>query len=368
MRGRPRSPKRRKWPDNLYEKAGREGYYYYRHPQTKAEFGLGRDLAKAIKEAVEANLKLAGLLNQPRLVDRLDGKANRTLSEWLVEFRKILERRELAINTVKTNAWRLKVLEAAHGPKVLAAITTKDLADTLREMVDDGRERSATSIRSLMTDVWAEATGAGWVTVNPTLSLSKVAAKVKRARLGLDQFLAVYEAAAELDPWVQNMLRLAIVTAQPRECLAEWEFSDFRDGVLWNERGKTGARVKLPASLAVPKLGWRLDESIAVCRDRVLSRYMLHHTRPFGTASAGDPIFIDSLTKGFARARDAANLTWEPGKEPASLHEVRSLALRLYRDAFGRDFAQALAGHKDGATTDIYTDVRGSEWIEVRAK
>ena len=90
--------------------------------------------------------------------------------------------------------------------------------------------------------------------------------------------------------------------------------------------------------------------------------------RDFTTAcdKIGDPVFIDTLTKGFARARDIAKIKPRSGMNLPSLHEVRSLALRLYRDAYGSDFAQNLAGHKDVSTTNVYTDVRGSEWIEVR--
>jgi enterobacteria phage integrase len=61
--------------------------------------------------------------------------------------------------------------------------------------------------------------------------------------------------------------------------------------------------------------------------------------------------------------RDLTDLEWK-GSEPPSLHEMRSLAARLY-DQQGVD-SQVLLGHKDPATTALYRDNRGAEWMEVK--
>jgi integrase len=369
--GRPRSPKRKNWPAYMHEP--RPGYYTWRHPKTKEEFGLGSDFKKACLQAQEANLKLADLLDKPRLVDRIERRHTRTVADWCLEFRAVLERRGLAANTIKNNESKLRAIEASSqaerpglGDLAIDAVTTKQCADFLKPWIDEGKDRSVVSLRSTLDDLFRSAAGAGWVKENPVAALTKFTAKVKRARLSLDDFKAIHAAAAASgDPWEVRLLELAIVTAQARECLVAWEFADEHDGFLWSFRGKTGVQIKLPLELAVPKLGWRLDETIKRCRDRVLSKHLVHHTRKYAYNTVGGAVFIDTATKAFARARDASGLTWGD-KQPPTLHEVRSLALRLYRDAYGRDFAQALAGHKDGSTTDIYTDVRGSEWIEVR--
>lgn len=77
----------------------------------------------------------------------------------------------------------------------------------------------------------------------------------------------------------------------------------------------------------------------------------------------GDPVWRDTLSKGFAKARDMTGLEWTG--TPPSFHEMRSLSIRLYAEQ-GVD-VQALAGHKDAATTAIYRDVRGAEWVKVSA-
>ncbi len=362
MASRPRSPKRKNWPAYLNEK--RPGYFSWRHPITGVEFGLGRDFKKASIQAMEANLKITGMLGRRRLVDRMEGRKG-TVAEWIPEYRKILERRQLAPNTIKTNEWKLRQIESGMGSLILERVETKDCADFLQPWIDEDKLRSVASLRSMLDDMFKEAAGKGRVKANPVDALAKIEVTVNRARLSLEHFLLIHEEASKLEPYAARLLELAIVSAQPRECMVGWEFSDERDGFLWNHRGKTGARIKLPSSLTVPQLGWRLDETIKRCRDAVLSKFMLHHSRKYTHSLMGGPIFIDTASKAFARARDATGLTWGDKASP-SLHEVRSLSLRLYRDAYGRDFAQSLAGHKDGSTTDIYTDVRGSEWIEVK--
>lgn len=370
MASRPRDKRRKNWPDYLHAKERNGPYYFWRHPGTGQEFGLGRNFNDAAAQAIEANMKLRGNLADRRLTDKLSDEGSGTVSEFIPIFRAIVVSRGVAPNTLKTLGAKLRAIDAAIGPMVMRKVTTEDLNDKLAEpFAIQGKDRMLGSIKSTLNDMWLEAAGKGKVDSNPVALLRIKAATVKRERLTLEQFKVIYaKAQAMPDRWASNMMRLALVTAQPRECLVRWEFSDCRDGFLWNERGKTGARVKLPLDLEVPGLGWTLAESVKLCRDSVLSRHMLHHNIKRTKAAPGDPVSLNTATKGFARARDSADLTWPDGKAPPSLHEIRSLALRLYKDAHGRDFAQALAAHKQGSTTDIYTDVRGAEWIEVRGQ
>ena len=119
-----------------------------------------------------------------------------------------------------------------------------------------------------------------------------------------------------------------------------------------------------------------LEEVIRRCRDNVVSRFLVHHRKQGNKAKRGDPLHPDTITKGFMAARERTSLKWEPkvdkaGKElpvtSPTFHEIRSLAARLYTDQYGKDFAQALLGHKHAITTDLYRDVRGAEWIEIKA-
>lgn len=164
-------------------------------------------------------------------------------------------------------------------------------------------------------------------------------------------------------PWQKRSMELAIVTAQSLQEVADMTFANVKDGFLWCHRTKTGLHIKLPLSLTVPELGWNLGDVIRACRDRVVSRHLVHHSKPMTNVKPGDPVHENTVSKGFRRARIAAGVT---GDHPPTFHEIRSLALRLYGDKYGKDFAQSLAGHKDSATTAVYLDVRGAEWLEVK--
>jgi integrase len=179
---------------------------------------------------------------------------------------------------------------------------------------------------------------------------------------------------------------LALVTAQRREDLAkiqwkrgrDWDalWSAFQrkekgadvpypfieDGLLWIVQGKTGALVKIPLTLRLDALNISVGEVIAQCRSHVATRYLLHHTKPFGNAPAGSQAHINTMSRQFAAARDASGLTWQ-NKTPPTFHELRSLSERLYK-AQGIN-TQTLLGHKSAKMTAIYDNPRGAEWALV---
>ncbi|MDK1071331.1 integrase, partial [Cronobacter sakazakii] len=69
------------------------------------------------------------------------------------------------------------------------------------------------------------------------------------------------------------------------------------------------------------------------------------------------------ITMNFSKARDKACIEWGDGT-PATFHEQRSLAERLY-EAQGID-TQKLLGHKSPKETARYHDDRGKEWQEIK--
>lgn len=128
----------------------------------------------------------------------------------------------------------------------------------------------------------------------------------------------------------------------------------------WGDEGDSG-----PELLEV--LGLELGEIVARCRDNVLSPWLLHYRRNANSSSRGDGIGKQTLSKMFLEARKLSGITWPEGKTPPTFHEQRSRAIIEYTAQCGSEMAQALAGHKDAATTAIYRDVRGSEWVTVCA-
>lgn len=358
---RRRDASRRGWPPNLYET---NGYFRWRNPADGKIHGLGRNKQAAFAEAVEANLYVAGLLNQTRLVDRLSGDSENTVAAWCTRYRAILAERKLAKATEQTFARRLLTVEEKWGSSPLAAITTRNVADLLATWNDAGKKRMAQAVRSLLLDFFREAISAGWLESNPVAPTRAPRIEVSRARLTLDAFMAIYEQAEEMPPWVQQSMALALVTGQRREDLRNLGPHNVRDGKLWVTQHKTGANVCIPLGLRLQALGWSVGEIVAGCHDNIGSKHLIHHNTHAGRAKPGDPIRRQSITGAFAEARAKAGVTWPDNKTPPSFHEIRSLAARLYTDQ-GTD-AQALLGHKSPDMTAIYRDVRGAEWIEVK--
>lgn len=111
-----------------------------------------------------------------------------------------------------------------------------------------------------------------------------------------------------------------------------------------------------------------IDEAIKLCRDNILSKYIVHHVGHRGINKPGDRTSPQGITDAFRAARVYANVLPGDGKTPVIFHEIRSLAERLYKEQCGAHFAQAIMGHKEAKTTAIYDDLRGSAYQEISVK
>jgi integrase len=167
-------------------------------------------------------------------------------------------------------------------------------------------------------------------------------------------------------------MELALVTAQRREDIAAMEFRKGKDSSAWvddalyTEQLKSKRKNKLRIPLDVGVNGWTIGAVVKSCRDDVMSKWLIHHQVAHTGVTIGNQVWLDTITKGFSRASKLAGVIGE-GKTPPSFHEIRSLAIRIYANQYGQVFAQAIAGHKDAATSALYRDNRGAEWVQVKA-
>lgn len=386
--------RKRNWPDNLYE---RHGYYSWRNPLTGEELGIGTVTeAEAKSQALEANLHIQELLKKPRLVDRLSGRGERTI-EKLVEAHdgkegkenkhtgklgEKLKNGELSEATVKNLRSCGRAVARIWQGRIVEGITTLEVADLLRRWKIVEQLRMAKSIQSyLKAYLFRYAEAEGWIPrgSNPATITDKIKPKVKRARLTLEQFQVIYEAAGEEDAWVQNSMALGIVSLQRREDLfmAEFRQRDEKsiawcaERMLWVAQQKveesSGMRLRIPYELELRALGWSLEWAISRCRrDNVVSRWLIHHSANYTKCKPGDQVWLDTITKGFRRARDRSGLRWPEGLKPPTFHEIRSLGGRLYEQQGNVD-VQALFGHTNPDTTKIYLDPRDQrEWVDLK--
>jgi len=243
----------------------------------------------------------------------------------------------------------------------IGQISRRDISDFIDSIKDAGHGRKAQATRSVLVDIYNCAISDGWTENNPVERLRTPTVKVKRSRLVLDQFqkiLAVSEAHHQ--PYASNAILLAIITVGD---IAGMKFKDISDGWLHVEQEKTGMMIRIHQDLRLEALNITLGDIIARCRDRVVSRYLIHHTSNHGNAPAGAAVHRDNISGWFRKARDLSKLKWEG--TPPTFHEIRSLSGRLYKKQ-GVD-EQSLLGHKDARTTSVYNDARGSEWAEVKS-
>lgn len=340
----------------------RDGYYSYRNPETGRETGIGRDRETAIKTAKQANAYFAA--KQPSLLNRIVGGV-KTWGEWCDDFEKLLSARESRPNTVRTRKTLIKQIRAvAPQSKAASQVDTADCAGALDRLIAAGKKRTAQAVRSLLIDCFRRMIAKGIRKDNPAEVTDPVTVKVTRARLEFDVLMRLYEATTI--PELKNAIALALVTGQPRECLVAARFDDQKHGEWWNERGKTGARLRIPHTLRLERFGMSLADVIAQCRKTgVLSHYLIHRTRKAKGARLGSQVHVDILTRLFTAELAKLGLSWGD-KDPPTLHEIRSLSERMHK-AQGSVDPQTLLGHKSPKMTATYDDPRG-EWVQVQVK
>jgi integrase len=305
-----------------------------------------------MSEALAANLHLAG--QRVALLDRL------TKTETVAD---LLKRMPVATkaNTIRADRSNDKIISAAIGHLACEALTVKQCAELLEGIEASGKLRSATAVRSRLIKVCKRGQSLGLMSSNPAQATERAKAKVKRGRLTLDSFHAIYKLADEVQHWLQRAMMLSLVTGADVSTVASMERTAVADGCLVITRIKTGARIAIPLTLRLDAVGVTLADLLRPLT-AVVSRYIVHHTRAHGGVQAGAQLSPVKISKAFTQARVLAGI---PDEAAPTFHELRSLAARLYREQGGVD-VQALLGHMDAAMTAKYQDQRGSAPTRVR--
>lgn len=359
----PRSPKRKGWPPNLYQQEN--GYFYWRNTIEKKNYGLGRDKAKAFSEARAGNALIANMSKSP-LVARISGVEQHSLTQWLDKYITMWEEEAApapgTLATAKRYIERVKKCDFAWMP--VAEVTTKHIADYLDLLEKD---TVANNLRARLHDVFRMAETKGVIETgrNPVSATKPRDYDVKRERLSLEQFLRIREKVA---PWAANGMTLALLTGQRIGDIVNMKFSDYKDGSLFVIQGKTGHKLQQDGRIRLEALGMSIDDAIKACRNRVISKYLIHHTRTSGKYKAGEAVSQSGLSDAFSTARDELKITAADGKTPPTFHEIRSLAERLYRKEYTAEFSQSIMGHKHAKMTAEYADLRGGGWAVVTVK
>jgi integrase len=371
--------RKRELPDNLYQNVDkRDGvtYFRYKNPVTKRFRGFGTDKEAAIKDANALNYYFAAEQAGARVAKvstpKPDGiRLSKIILVHLERCEELRKRDRMAANTLRLKSNICSTLTKRFAGQSIDAVSVRDIAEFLQTYIDQGKERMAQAVRSEFIEVYKTAIAEGFTNGNTAAKTRTVDARVTRDRLTLETFLPIYEAAKAYEPWVARSMELAILTAQRREDISNIEFKPRKGAAAWVEgdslyviQSKTGMPVAIDLTIRLNVLDMTLSDVIARCRDSTVSRYLVHHRANCGPMKAGDQVWVDTISKNFAKARKLSGYVTPEGKTPASFHEMRSLSERLHDDQGSID-TQKLLGHKDKRSTAIYKDTRGAEWVRV---
>lgn len=365
-----RSVRRRDWPAHLYEP--RPGYYVWRHPKTGETHPIGRvELSFAKSEATAANQHV--MSETPSLVARISGEAH-TVSQLVADMPQAEKRSTRntfrALDKIITDgalAEDGQTRVAGLGKLLTSALTVRHCADLLDVMAKAGRGHQAQSVRVRLIAVCARGVRKGWMQTNVAEVTEKPAAEVARARLSLEMFLAIREAAAPW-PWLPRAMNLALVTGQDRSTIAAAQRRHVVAGRLICHRSKTADKappLAIPTSIRLEAVGLSLDDLLRE-RTGIVSHYLVHHVETQGRAKPGDPVGVNLITRRFSEARALAGVPdiLPDGKAAPTFHEIRSLSKRLY-EAEGNVDTKALLGHMTDAMAELYRKTRDATPIEV---
>lgn len=346
-----RSIKRREWPRGLYE--SKPGYYVWRSKTGKTLAIGATTLTHAKEEAKAANEYEAD--TAPKLVDKLSGAAH-TIGDVLGKMKPAK-----ADNTARTWKSLDKIIRAGLGHVACGSLTVAQCAELVESIADGGKQRSAEAVRTRLVQVCRRAQRLGWMESNPAEVTESPDVDVKRGRLTLATFQAIYAKAPEVATWLQRAMMIGLVLGADRMTIAGLQRANVADGLLTYRRQKTGAWVAVPLVLRLNAVGVSLEELVAH-RGKVLSPYLLHHTKAQGQAKLGAPVHPDTISQAFTDARKLAGI---PDEKAPTFHELRSLCKREYEKQGGVD-TKALLGHAGERAAELYADPRGIEPVRVK--
>ncbi|MCX8583465.1 MULTISPECIES: tyrosine-type recombinase/integrase [unclassified Gilliamella] len=276
-----------------------------------------------------------------------------TVNNWLDEYIKILDGRNLKPKTIEIKTYLIKVIRQEIGNNPLSQITPPDITKLIKIYTDQDKAPSAKCMYHLLKDVFREAYAHGWNDRNPAEPIKCPTVVVKRSRMTLGEFKKILNEAEKTgNKIMHDAMKLALVSGQRRSDIAEMKKSNVKRNYLLVDQYKTGAKIALPIKLECKKIGTSLRDIIeSADNDFLVSRN-------------NEKIKLDDITRQFSRLRDRVfNRDYWTGT-PTTFHEIRSLSERLYREQ--RIDTMTLLGHKSQQMTDKYNDSRGREYKKLR--
>ncbi|WP_288076474.1 tyrosine-type recombinase/integrase [Pseudomonas sp.] len=277
------------------------------------------------------------------------------LGAWAVEYGQLIATRHLKPKTLADRLAHIAQLVPMLGglDRPLASIRPVDMAQAIRAVWDSGRQHLALRLYIEADGMFNEAIIAGYAGLNPVTHLKRPRPIVRRSRLTIEQLRAIRKRTLRSGKqWLADAIDIALVSGLRIGDIVRLRPNHVVEGHLLVTQQKTGVRQAIPLELRLTSERLSLGTVIERCTAGKGDDALLICRR------SGKPYSPTYLTTAFSNERDLAlpESAWADGKKPATLHEIRSLCERLYREQ-GQD-TRALLGHKRQSTTDLYNDDR----------
>lgn len=371
------APKKRKdsrdgWPLYMYDNG--LGALYYKHPAMKgAREPLPKDFAIAKKMVIAANEHFARL-EAEKFVTAVTTKTRdmMALAEIMSEYI------EWAI--AKTDSRKTKGAIRTYCKQIVESKFSYLPPDEitvlhLSEFLDSKTDIMYIKLRARLIQIFDYCLGKGYRSTplaNPaSATLRKATPETIRGRLAIEPFNQIAEVAkAEFLPLYFTMLIMFSTTLRPID-VVNLESKKFTPSTQSTpailktmirksvRKGKPEKTKWLEIELS-PSEEAVIRTAIQTCG--VLSPLIVRHMKRFGGSVSESSIHwsqlsVEAVSHRFTEIRDRLGLYGDlPSKERPTLYECRALSGDVYVQEMGRskDDVQALYGHTEGSTTDIY--------------
>ena len=331
---------------NLYYANKERTYLYYENRVTGKKFYLkGMSEAQAIIYALQANALMPEIQKQ-MAADHLPNLLDKFVTDYL-------PLKEYAPRTYQGVITKVNKLKQEFIGKNLQDLTVLSLRDYLEPFSPHSRKHN----RLLWIEIYKYAMSEGLVDSNlAERTLTKKIPKRQRDRLTLTQFNTIYSNSPE---WFQIAMLACLLTLQRRDDLVNIKFTDFNKGVLSLIQNKTGTGLNITANSDLDALFRRS------LRTPTPSPYLVHknplRAKKTTKKQHWTQVTPEMLTREFKKQRDLVI------KSTATFYEIKSLGGRLLiEQGQNIEFVNALMGHGDMATTQIYLD-NGITWKQAEA-
>ncbi len=323
-----------------YRLRGGRGTWVIRPPRAGGKsslFTLGAADAISLNEAraaAKTRLAQAALGDSPALARREQRAAAAvTLGSVLTQYERHSRNQMRPSSLANLRTHISKHWKPLHD-KPLAAIRRADVADRVREIVEESGEHAASRARRMLSTFYAWSIAEGKVEENPVIGTRAPAKDVKRERvLSASELSAIWHGAPDGD--FGNILKMLILTGLRRDEVAEMRWSELHFGeAIWKIPGAR-TKNKLPHEVPLSSPAIEILQRIPQRADRDLV---------FGSGKGG--------FSGFSKAKKRLDISTKVSDW--RLHDIRrSVATGMASIGIMPHIVEAALSHISGHKASV---------------